>query len=216
MTEAKTMERENNIQQFTQYLQRRFPERRTAIDYSSDVRQFAAVCPKPWREVSLQDVDAFVDQQRQRGLSAATIKRRVAALKTFFDFLAEESGDLSWPNPVRFKRHAGKQPRRLPRDLSDEQVEQLWAAVSAPRDHAWFVLLLRAGLRVGEVVALQLSDLLAPPAGEQPARVRVRGKGQQERIVLLTADAYAVLQSWLKSDRTARPGTFFSMLVVSP
>ncbi len=75
----------------------------------------------------MHDKDAFVDQQRQNGLSGATIKRRVSALKVFFDFLAEESSDLSWPNPVRFKRHAGKQPQRLPRDLSDEQVELLRA-----------------------------------------------------------------------------------------
>jgi hypothetical protein len=34
--------------------------------------------------------------------------------------LAEESGDLSWSNPVRFKRHAGKQPKHLPRDLTNE------------------------------------------------------------------------------------------------
>jgi site-specific recombinase XerD len=62
----------------------------------------------------MQDIDAFVDQQRQRGLKPATIKRRAAALKTFFDFLAEETGDLNWPNPVRMKRHAGKQPKPLP------------------------------------------------------------------------------------------------------
>lgn len=89
------------------------------------------------------DIDSFVDHQRQAGLGAATIKRRVAGLKVFFDFLAEESGDLSWPNPVRFKRHAGRQPKRLPRDLTDEQIERLWAAIAAPRDRAWFALIRR-------------------------------------------------------------------------
>ena len=60
----------------------------------------------------------------------------MAALKTFFDFLAKDSGDLSWPNPVRFKRHAGKQPRRLPRDLSDQTVERLATVITAPHDRA--------------------------------------------------------------------------------
>ncbi|MBI4771411.1 MAG: phage integrase N-terminal SAM-like domain-containing protein [Chloroflexi bacterium] len=55
------MERKESLQRFEQYLQRRSPERRTAVDYLSDVRQFAAHCPKPWREVTMQDVDAFVD-----------------------------------------------------------------------------------------------------------------------------------------------------------
>jgi integrase/recombinase XerD len=194
------MDRTENIQRFEQYLKRRFPDRRTAIDYVSDIRQFAAVCPKPWWEVTLHDIDAFVDQQRAEH-SQATVQRRVAALKSFFDFLAEDAGDLSWPNPVRFKRHGGKLPHRLPRDLSDETVERVWQVITAPRDRAWFVLMWRAGLRVGEVVDLQLTDLLSPAGDDHPARLRVLGKGRQERIVLLTAEAYAVLQAWL----TVRP-----------
>ena len=186
------------IAQFKQYLERRAPGRRTATVYMSDLRQFSASYRKPWTDVTMQDIDAFVDQQRQAGLSPATIKRRVAALKVFFDFLAEETGQLAWPNPVRFKRHAGKQPQRLPRDLKDAEVEQVWAVISAPRDRAWFALMLRAGLRAGEVVGLRLDDLLAAPHDGQPAQLRVQGKGQKERLVLLTADAYAVLQAWLK------------------
>jgi site-specific recombinase XerD len=191
------------ITQFEKYVQRRSPERRTAKDYVSDLRQFAAACPKPWREVTLHDVDDFVDQQRQSGLSAATVRRRVATLKACFDFLAEESSDLSWPNPVRFKRHGGKLAKRLPRDLSNEQVARLWTQIDSVRDRAWFALMLRAGLRVGEVVSLKATDLLMPPGADQPARLRVQGKGQKERMVLLTADAYAVLQEWLRerSDR---------------
>lgn len=190
--------RERKIEQFKQYMKRQAPNRRTWKDYTSDVRQFAALCTKPWVEVKMQDIDAFVDQQRQKGLSAATVKRRVAALKVFFDFLAEESGDLSWPNPVRFKRHAGKIPKRLPRDLTNEQVERLWSVIDEPRDRAWFALMLRAGLRVGEVVTLRLGDLLTRPATQRPARLRVDGKGEKERVVLLTEDAYTVLKEWLQ------------------
>ena len=191
------MDRFEDIHAFEQHLRRRSPDRRTPVDYVSDVRQFAASCSKAWREVTMHDIDIFVDQQRQAGRSAATVKRRVAALKVFFDFLAEERGDLAWPNPVRCKRHAGKQPHRLPRDLSNSEVERVWAVISKPRDRAWFALMLRAGLRVGEVVALRLEDIVAPPDREQPARLRVMGKGRKERMVLLTADAYAVLAAWL-------------------
>ena len=145
-------QRGKDIEQFKQYLSRRAPQRRTAIDYSSDVRQFAAACPKAWRQVTMQDIDAFIEDQYQAGLSGATVKRRVAALKVFFDYLAEETNDLSWSNPVRFKRHAGKQAKKLPRDLSDQQVAQLWRVISSVRDRAWFGLMLRAGLRLGEVV----------------------------------------------------------------
>lgn len=192
------MDTAGQLTQFAQYLEQRAPGRRTTVLYVSDVRQFVAVISKPWREITLRDIDAFVAQQRQVGLSDATVKRRVAALKVFFDFLAEETGDLSWPNPVRFKRHAGKQPRRLPRDLKDDAVAQVWAVIDSPRDRAWFALLWRGGLRAGEVVGIQLDDVLAAPTDTQPARLRVLGKGQKERMVLLSADAYAVLQAWLE------------------
>jgi len=159
----------------------------------------------------MHDIDQFVDRQREAQLKPATIKRRVAALKTFFDFLAEESGDLSWPNPVRFKRHAGKQPRCLPRDLSDLAVEQVWSVIESPRDRAWFVLMWRAGLRVGEVVELEMADVITPPRNDQPARLRVRGKGQKERIALLTSDACDVLEAWLRERPASdRPNIFLN------
>lgn len=157
----------------------------------------------------MHDIDAFVDQQRQTGMSGATVKRRVAALKVFFDFLAEEAGDLSWPNPVRFKRHAGKPAQRLPRDLSNDQVAQLWATITSVRDRAWFALMLRAGLRVGEVVRLKPSDVVAAPTPNQPAQLRVWGKGQKERQVLLTQDAYTVLQEWLAVRPTEQAESLF-------
>jgi integrase/recombinase XerC len=145
----------------------------------------------------MHDIDQFVDQQRAGKLKPATIRRRVAALKTFFDFLAEESGDLSWPNPVRFKRHAGKLEKRVPRDIHDDDIENVWQRISSARDRAWFALMVRAGLRVGEVVDLKLRDVLNQAEGERPARLRVCGKGRKERIVLLSADANAVLSAWL-------------------
>ena len=155
------MDEETALHEFEKYLQRRFPGRRTPIDYLSDLRQFRSVCQKTWREVDMHDIDVFVDQQHAGGLKPATIRRRVAALKTFFDFMAEESGDLSWPNPVRFKRHAGRQEKRVPRDLHDDDIERVWQKISSSRDRAWFALMVRAGLRVGEVVDLKLRDILS-------------------------------------------------------
>ena len=106
------MDRNESLLKFEQYLRRRFPDRRTAQDYVSDVRQFMAVCSKPWREVAMHDIDAFVDQQRQSGLKPTTIKRRVAALKTFFDFLAEEAGEseLAQPRALQAARRATAAP----------------------------------------------------------------------------------------------------------
>jgi hypothetical protein len=56
------MEREESVRKFEAYLKRRFPDRRTRIDYVSDLRQFMVSCAKKWREVNMHDIDAFVEQ----------------------------------------------------------------------------------------------------------------------------------------------------------
>jgi site-specific recombinase XerD len=191
------MDNATALEQFERYLQRRYPERSTAKHYLSDLRQFEKVCSKPWSEVTTQDIDRFVDYGREHEWKPATVRRRVAALKTFFEFYAEEMNTLEQPNPVQPWRQSPKRGQRLPRDVSDEALEQLWLVIDQPRDQVWFTLMLRGGLRVGEVVTLKRGDLLSPATGEEPARLRVEGKGRKERIVYLSGDAYGVVARWL-------------------
>lgn len=197
------MDNEPALHTFERYLQRRYPERSTAKHYLSDLRQFQKVCTKPWREVTPQDIEAFVDHGQQLGWKPSTLTRRVAALKTFFEFWAVETNALDCANPVHPERHAPKRGQRLPRDVPDDVLERLWLALDQPRDQVWFTLMLRGGLRVSEVVALNRRDVLSPAADGQPARVRVLGKGRKERIIYLSADAYAVVARWLMF----KPGT---------
>jgi len=195
-------------QRFEAYLQRRYSDRRTPVDYVSDVRQFQQACPKPWDTVTPQDVDAFVDQMHQNHLKPTTIKRRLAALKVYFDFLADASGQSEHRNPV-CKRHTIKLGRHLPRDLSDTEVSRLLEVIDAPRDRALAALMLRAGLRVGEVVALTLDALVPASRPDDLTRVRVLGKGQKERIVYLSHEATAALNSWLAVRPPSTDSTLF-------
>jgi len=198
------MDNATALQRFEQSLRRRFPDRSTPVHYVSDVRQFQRVCPKPWAEVTRADVDAFVDFGLAQSWQPARLQRRIAALKSFFAFCADESGQPDRPNPVQPERHAPRQGDRLPRDVSDETLQQLWLAIDQPRDQVWFTLMLRGGLRVGEVAALCRQDVLSPATPDSPARLRVIGKGRKERIVYLTADAYTVVQRWLAERPDAR------------
>jgi site-specific recombinase XerD len=190
------MDNPSAVEQFERHLQRRYPERSTAKHYLSDLRVFHAGCPKPWKAVTPTDIDTFVDYGRAQGWKPATLARRVAALKAFFEFCAVETEGWEQPNPVQPRRHTPKREHRLPRDLSDEVVERLWLAIDQPRDQVWFTLMLRGGLRVGEVVALNRGDVLTPATTTQPARLRVLGKGRKERIIYLSTDGYAVVARW--------------------
>lgn len=186
------------IERFGRYLQRRYGDRSTPQHYLSDLRIFVRhIGTKQPMEVTVHDIDHFVDQQLAQGLSPATVNRRLATLHTFFEFLAGEEPDRSWPNPVLWRRHKIKQGKALPRDLPDVTVERLFTVMDDDRDRAIFGLMVGAGLRVGEVAALRLQDLEAPSSPDQMARLRVRGKGRKERIVWLTPLWYTLVQTWL-------------------
>jgi integrase/recombinase XerD len=203
----KTIPNAEWIARFDAYLQRRFPNRSTAKHYVSDMNVFARQHEGPFAAMTVQDIDAFVDRQHEQELSAATVKRRVATLKTFFDFLAEEEQDEDRPNPVSMRRHAGRQPKHLPRDLSDDQVQQLLESVNDSRDMAMISLMLYAGLRVGEVVGLCLEDITVPQDSQELVRLRVRGKGEKERMVYLDQAGYRSVQQYLEEQPLIEAGS---------
>lgn len=187
------------IAAFAAYLTRRFPGRSTAKHYVSDMQLFVQQHPQPLLTITRRDIDAFIDAQHARGLAPSTVKRRAAALKTFFDFLAEELHQPQRPNPVQMRRHAGRQPHLLPRDLTDPEVASFLAVVDEVRDRAIVSLMLYAGLRVGEVATLHPADLTVSADPQAPVRLRVCGKGQKERIVYLCAHGYQPLADYLQT-----------------
>ena len=196
------MEERSNAEWMARFeadLKRRFHDRSTAKHYMSDLRLFLQFHSGPLGEVTRADVDAFVDQQHTVGLAPATVKRRAAALKSFFDFLGEESGQLGRLNPVSMRRHAGRQPKLLPRDLSDAEVSRLLGAIREPRDLAMVALMLYAGLRVGEVASLCPADISAEKEDTSPVRLKVMGKGRKERVVYLCLEGYAPLLRYLEA-----------------
>ncbi|NIN63613.1 MAG: recombinase XerD, partial [Anaerolineae bacterium] len=89
--------------------------------------------------------------------AATTVNRRLATLHHFFEFLADEADDDGWTNPVSWRQQRVKEGKPLPRDLSDGEVEQLFASIDHPRDRLMFGLMYWVGLRVGEVAALRVS-----------------------------------------------------------
>jgi site-specific recombinase XerD len=188
----------NEKERFSQYLYRRYGNRSTPKHYLNDLEMFIQqVGAKPADQVTADDLDQFIAHQVDKGLRSTTINRRVASLRTFFEFLASEEPDRPWPNPVKWRRHGVKQDQLLPRDASEQDVSRLFAVIEDARDRAMFGLMVGAGLRVGEVATLRCADLEAPSGPDQSTRLRVCGKGGKERIVWVTPRWYAVVQQWL-------------------
>ena len=193
------------IAAFAAYLTRRFPGRSTAKHYVSDMQVFVQQHPQPLLTITRRDIDAFIDAQHARGLAPSTVKRRAAALKTCFAFLADELHQPQRPNPVQMRRHAGRQPHLLPRDLTDPEVTTFLFHVDDLRDRAMVYLMLYAGLRVGEVAGLTSADITLPDEQEAPIRLRVLGKGRKERIAYLCPHGYQPLADYLQAHPPVTP-----------
>lgn len=187
------------IQQFRAYLQRRHYSPHTIESYTLDLQVFFAGSDELLDRISFREVDRFIDAQHQQGLSPATINRRLYALKHFFDFLNDHR--LVGTTPVK-PSHVLCRSRALPRALSQEQLEPLFAQIQHPMDKALFLLMLRCGLRVSEVAQLTLKDI----DWSQQAVLVEQGKGRKDRRVYLSADAGASLRECLKQRPSGVPG----------
>ena len=197
---------------FERYLKRRFGQSSTPNHYLNDLRIFTKIVGnKEPESTTSKDIDTFVEKQLAECLSVATINRRLASLRSFFEFLAAENPDRPWPNPVVPSRHRLKRGSRLPRDVSDEDIAKIIAVLKSARDRAMFGLMIGAGLRVGEVASLQLVNIEEPIDSHQMAKLIVCGKGGQERVVWLTHALWDALQDWLRE----RPAVEFDAVFLN-
>jgi integrase/recombinase XerD len=141
----------------------------------------------------------FVYLLKDMGLSPATIRREVSAIRTYFGFLVGEGRLTDDPSD---RLESPRRGRTLPETLSLKEVEALLAAPSIDeplgwRDRALLELAYGAGMRVSELCGIGLSDLLLP---EQ--LVRIFGKGGKERLVPLGRAVIGAVSVYL---HTLRP-----------
>jgi site-specific recombinase XerD len=186
----------SEIEQFQKWLRRRAPHSSTHIHYASDLKMFFTWLGKSVKDVKVRDVDAFIEHCQDEGHVAASINRRIAALCSFYRFLTLMAEDAP-ENPMRPKLHFLRKGLRLPRDVKDDDLERLFAVVDSPRDRAMFLLMLRCGLRVGEIRNLSMGDLYLRSLSSGLPRLWLKGKGNKERVVYLSSQALAALDAWL-------------------
>jgi integrase/recombinase XerC len=208
------------IEKFIQYLQyERNVSPQTIREYRRDVRQFANFLTPPGEQtLPIHDIDhrvirEFVSSLYDRGLTKASVARRLAALRTFFKFCIREK--FARQNPARLVA-TPKLPKRVPRVMTAEQLNRFLdnlganngaqkfrrakpptarseeeAKIILKRDRAVLELLYASGLRVSELVGLDLGNV--DRAGQM---LRVFGKGRKERVVPYGAKAQAALEAY--------------------
>jgi integrase/recombinase XerC len=186
-------------------LQVRLASVHTIENYQRDLNQFLSfasnIACQDKKTFTLQHVNRELVQDwlvagHSQGLAPATLARRLSSLKSLFSFAVRQK--LCPENPAAGIR-APKLGKRLPKTLPQHQTQALLETTSRKfdgRELALLALLYGCGLRVSEVVGVNLSDLsmnFKSSVGE----VRVLGKGNKERIVPLPDVAVGLIEQWL-------------------
>ena len=176
----------------------------TIAAYRNDLAQFSEYVSSQsvadWSGVNKEMIIGYILDLKEREYASSTVARKVAAIKSFFHFLASE--DVVEDDPTA-TLDSPKVKKRLPVTLSYEDVARLLAVPAESdtpksiRDRALLELLYATGMRVTEIVSLDLEDI-----NLASATVRVtRGKGGKERIIPIHGRAVEALDRYLSKGR---------------
>jgi integrase/recombinase XerC len=193
------------------YVQHLRSERRasahTLSNYQSDINRLQGFCVQRqiehWTDLTAQHVRAYIAQLHRAGLGGKSIQRMLSAARSFYRFLQREQ--VLTVNPFIGIR-APRSAKRLPATLSVDQVTQIVAIPTDDaiglRDRAMFELLYSSGLRLAELVSLDVPDV-----DMVDDLVRVTGKGAKTRILPVGRQAQAAIKLWLPiRAQSAAPG----------
>ena len=155
-----------------------------------------------WANFNRQDMIGFLLHLKERGYAPTTQARKVAAAKSFFGFMLDEGQIKANPADNIGAPNVG---RPLPKPITVNQVRRLLeepaklATTEGRRDRAMLELLYASGMRVSELVSLNLEDIL------KDGYVRAFGKGHKERIIPIHQRAVLAVDEYLKSGRPSLP-----------
>ena len=192
------------IEVFVASLRQRSVPVNTVKSYAHDLRLFVQVVPSDLSAVTPEAIEAFLAGNGH--LSPATRRRRYSTLCTFYRWLIRH--EIVEVNPME-RLDSTEQVQREPRPLKPETVTKILQAVPASnlRDRTLFTLLYETGIRVGEALSLLATEVDLSTDDE---KIRIFGKGQRERTVMLTAapESIRLLRRHLKQSRITSGSVF--------
>lgn len=189
---------QQNVTEFIDYLMvERGLSEHTLAAYNNDLKQYLEFLRlhaiADWSETTRMTITAFTKALREKGLASTSIARKIAAIKTFYQFLVREhlidrdpSADVERPKTARY----------LPKVLNQSEISRLVEQPDDLRDRAILELLYAGGLRVSELTRVNVQDL-----NLKTGYVRCLGKGSKERLVPIGQNAVKAIQAYVDEVR---------------
>lgn len=149
--------------------------------------------------IDREAIGGFVEHQQDQGLTPNTISVRLRGLYSFLKFVVGR-GELS--AEVLTRKLRIKSPKSLPRAIDPQAVRQMLGVIDHVRDRAIVLVLLRTGMRIGELLDTRLQEV---DLNEQKIEIMEAQKTRVGRVVYLSEDACVALRQWLvqRSDKSA-------------
>jgi integrase/recombinase XerD len=178
----------------------------TIAAYRNDLTQFSRYLEEQdkqsaWADVDRNTIISYVLNLKEREYTSSTVARKVAAIKSFFHYLMAEKVITDDPTATL---DSPKVKKRLPKAISRDDIEQLLAApakgasAKSQRDHALLELLYASGMRVTELVSLDVSDVNLASGS---VRVLSKKAASRERIIPVGDRALEALRTYLNKGR---------------
>jgi site-specific recombinase XerD len=143
-------------------------------------------------ETTRRDVEAFIEHEQDRGNKITTIRTKLVSVQAFLRYLVEEE----IVSPDIFSRRIRLQlPERLPRAMDPKDLQKLLSVVKGARDRAMVMVLLRTGMRIGELLNTKVTDIHMK---ERRIEIYEGEKNRLGRVVYLSDDAVIALRKWLR------------------
>lgn len=143
-------------------------------------------------EVTKNDLEMFIEHEQDRGLMLSTVRTRLHCANAFLGYLIE-AGIVN--TDVLARRIRLKKPEALPRAMDPDDVKQLLSVMDNPKGRAIITVLLRTGMRIGELLNTKMKDL---HLRERRIDIYEGEKNRIGRVVYLSDDAVVALEAWLK------------------
>jgi len=151
-----------------------------------------------------EDLEALVESQQDRGLKPCSVKNNLRQVQTFLRYLIARG---IVPSDVLARPIRIKVPDALPRAMDPLDVKRLLSVIQNVRDRAMIVVLLRTGMRIGELLQTRVSDV---HLGERKILLWVGEKNRTGRVVYLSEDASEALRVWIQKRDVQKPMLFYA------
>jgi integrase/recombinase XerD len=143
-------------------------------------------------KVTREDIESYIEHEQDRGVKPSTINMRMQLLKAFFRFVIDRE---ALGSEMLFNKVKIKVPEALPRAMDPDDVKRLLRVIMDTRDRAMVLVLLRTGMRVGELLHTLVSEVSVK---ERRIEIYEAQKTQVGRVVYLSEDALVALKAWVR------------------